>query len=222
MASCGFNRGFFYTEVKSPVDGYAGMTSYRVGALVGPTMVQPLITVSDNSEMYAYFSMTEKQILNLTAQHGSLDKALAAFPEVSLMLNDGSTYELKGKIDVISGIIDKTTGSISVRATFPNPGKRLMSGGNANVVIPYHKEICIVIPQEATYEIQNRAFAYKVVDGKAVSTAIQLFEINDGREYIVESGLQTGDVIVAEGAGLLREGSVVTAADNDTKQGKGE
>ncbi|MEY8686058.1 efflux RND transporter periplasmic adaptor subunit [Bacteroides sp. AN502(2024)] len=211
-----------YTEVKSPVDGYAGMTSYRIGALVGPTMTKPLITVSDNSEMYAYFSMTEKQMLNLTAQHGSLDKALAAFPEVSLVLNDGSTYECKGKVDVISGIIDKTTGSIGTRASFPNPGKRLMSGGTVNVSIPYRKENCIVIPQGATYEIQNRIFAYKVVDGKAVSTAIQVFEINDGREYIVESGLQTGDVIVAEGAGLLKEGIVVTAANNNTKQGKGE
>lgn len=211
-----------YTEVKSPVDGYAGMTSYRVGALVGPTMTQPLITVSDNSEMYAYFSMTEKQVLNLTAQHGSLDKALATFPEVSLVLNDGSTYEWKGKVDVISGIIDKTTGSIGARASFPNPGKRLMSGGTVNVAIPYRKENCMVIPQGATYEIQNRVFAYKVVDGKAVSTAIQVFAIDDGREYIVESGLQAGDIVVAEGAGLLKEGAVVTAADNDIKQGKEE
>ncbi len=211
-----------YTEVKSPVDGYAGMTSYRVGALVSSTMTEPMITVSDNSEMYAYFSMTEKQVLELTAQHGSLDNALASFPEVSLVLNDGSTYELKGKIDVISGIIDKTTGSISARASFPNPGKRLMSGGTVNVAIPYRKENCIVIPQEATYEIQNRVFAYKVVDGKAVSTAIQVFEINDGQEYIVESGLQAGDIIVAEGAGLLKEGTVVTPADNNIKQAKEE
>lgn len=198
------------------------MTSYRVGALVSSTMTEPLITVSDNSEMYAYFSMTEKQMLELTAQHGSLDNALASFPEVSLMLNDGSTYELKGKIDVISGIIDKTTGSISARASFPNPGKRLMSGGTVNVVVPYRKENCIVIPQEAIYEIQNRVFAYKVVDGKAVSTAIQVFEINDGQEYIVESGLQAGDIIVAEGAGLLKEGTVVAPTDNDTKQAKEE
>lgn len=211
-----------YTEVKSPVDGYAGMTSYRVGALVGPTMTKPLITVSDNSQMYAYFSMTEKQVLNLTAQHGSLDKALTTFPEVSLELNDGTTYELKGKVDVISSIIDKTTGSISVRASFSNPDKRLMSGGTVNVIIPYWKENCIVIPQEATYDIQNRIFAYKVVDGKAVSSAIQVFGINDGKEYIVESGLQIGDIIIAEGAGLLKEGTVVTTSNNDIKQRKGE
>lgn len=211
-----------YTEVKSPVDGNAGMTSYRVGTLVGPTMTEPLITVSDNSEMYAYFSMTEKQVISLTAQHGSLTKALAAFPEVSLVLNDGSTYELKGKVDVISGIIDKTTGSISARATFPNPGKRLMSGGTVNVAIPYRKENCIVIPQGATYEIQNRIFAYKVTERKTVSAAIKVFAINDGKEYIVESGLQAGDVIVAEGAGLLKEGTVVTSANNEIKPVKGK
>lgn len=193
-----------YTEVKSPVNGYAGMTSYRVGALVSSTMTEPLLTVSDNSNMYVYFSLTEKQVLALTAQHGSLDKALASFPDVSLVLNDGSTYETKGRVDVISGIIDKTTGAVRVRAVFANPDKRLMSGGAVNVVVPYYKENCLVIPQEATYEIQNRVFAYKVTDGKATSTAIKVFEINDGKEYIVEEGLQAGDTIIAEGAGLIK------------------
>lgn len=198
-----------YTEVKSPVDGYAGMTSYRIGALVSSSMSEPLIRVSDNSQMYAYFSLTEKQVLSLTAQYGSLDSVLISFPEVSLELNDGSTYEQKGKIDVISGMIE--TGTISMRAVFGNEDRRLMSGGSANVIIPYDRQQCIVIPQEATYEIQNRIFTYKVVDGKAVSTPIEVFKINDGSEYIVESGLQPGDIIVSEGAGLLKEGTVVTS-----------
>lgn len=204
-------NNYSYTEVKSPVDGYAGTTSYRVGALVSSSMTDALIDVSDNSDMYAYFSMTEKQVLALTAQYGSLDKALESFPEVSLKLNDGSIYELKGKVDVISGIIDKTSGTVSLRAVFANPNKRLLSGGAANVVVPYEKEQCLVIPQGGTYEIQNKIFAYKVVDGKAVSTPITVFEINDGAEYIVESGLQAGDIIVSEGAGLLKEGTVVAA-----------
>lgn len=203
-----------YTEVKSPVDGFAGMTSFRVGALVSPSMTEPLVTVSDNSQMYVYFSLTEKQVLALTSQYGSLDKALASFPEISLQLNDGSTYDCKGRIDVISGIIDKTTGTVRLRAAFDNADRRLMSGGNANVVLPYYREQCIVIPQEATFEIQNRIFAYKVVDGKTVSAPITVFEINDGREYIVEDGLSSGDVIVAKGAGLLRAGTVVTGNNN--------
>ena len=200
-----------YTEVKSPVDGYAGMTSYRIGALVSSSMTDPLIHVSDNSEMYVYFSLTEKQVLSLTAQYGSLDKALESFPEVSLELNDGSTYGQKGKIDVISGIINKTTGTIGMRAVFDNKDKRLMSGGSANVIVPYDRKQCIIIPQGGTYEIQNRIFAYKVVDGKAVSTPIEVFSINDGSEYIVEKGLEVGDVIVSEGAGLLKDGTVVSA-----------
>lgn len=209
-----------YTEVKSPVDGYAGMTSYRIGALVNPSMTEPLIRVSDNSDMYVYFSLTEKQVLSLTARHGSLDKALSAFHEVSLELNDGTVYEHKGKVDVISGIIDKTTGTVSLRAVFSNKDKRLMSGGSANVIVPYDRRQCIVIPQSATYEIQNRIFAYKVVDGKAVSTPVEVFEINDGTEYIVEKGLQEGDIIVSEGAGMLKEGTIVSASGNTVNNAK--
>lgn len=208
-----------YTEVRSPVDGFAGMTAFRVGALVSPTMSDPLITVSDNSDMYAYFSLTEKQVLALTAQYGSLDEALKSFPEISLQLSDGSIYESKGKIDVISGIIDKTTGSVRLRAIFANNNKRLMSGGAANVIMPYYRKQCIVIPQEATYEIQNRIFTYKVVNGKTVSAPITVFNIEDGKEYIVEDGLKTGDVIVAKGAGLLKAGVTVTS-EPDSKEGK--
>ena len=204
-----------YTEVKSPVGGYAGMTSYRIGALVSASMTDPLIRVSDNSEMYAYFSLSEKQVLTLTAQYGSLDQALASFPEVSLELNDGSTYAQKGKVDVISGIIDKTTGTVSLRAIFSNPDKRLMSGGSANIIVPYDRTQCIVIPQGGTYEIQNRIFAFKVIDGKAVSTPIEVFEINNGTEYIVEKGLQAGDVIVSEGAGLLKDGTIVSTPQDE-------
>lgn len=204
-----------YTEVKSPVDGYAGMTSYRIGALVSASMTDPLIRVSDNSEMYAYFSLSEKQVLTLTAQYGSLDQALASFPEVSLELNDGSTYAQKGKVDVISGIIDKTTGTVSLRAIFSNPDKRLMSSGSANIIVPYDRTQCIVIPQGGTYEIQNRIFAFKVIDGKAVSTPIEVFEINNGTEYIVEKGLQAGDVIVSEGAGLLKDGTIVSTPQDE-------
>lgn len=207
-----------YTEVKSPVDGYAGMTSFRIGALVSSSMTEPLITVSDNSEMYAYFSLSEKQVLSLTEQYGSLDAALKAFPEVSLELNNGTTYEQKGQVDVISGIVDKTTGTVSLRAVFNNKAKRLMSGGQANIIIPYERKKCLVIPQGATYEIQNRIFAYKVVDGKAVSTPIEVFKINDGKEYIVEAGLHVGDVIVSEGAGLLKEGTTVANNSKETKE----
>lgn len=200
-----------YTEVKSPVDGVAGMSSFRIGALVSPSMAEPLVNVSDNSHMYAYFSMNEKQALELAAEHGSVADALKSYPPVSLELKDGSTYDREGVIDVISGIVDKTTGTVSLRANFPNDKGRLLSGGSANVILSYSRPASLVIPQGATYEIQDRIFTYKVVDGTAVSTPIEVFKINDGKEYIVMSGLERGDTIVAEGAGLLKAGTKVTA-----------
>lgn len=208
-----------FTKVKSPVNGSAGMTSVRVGAIVS-AMGESLINVSDNSQMYVYFSLPEKEVLALTAEYGSIEKTIAAYPEVSLTLNDGSTYGHKGKIDVISGIVDKGTGTVSLRAVFSNPEGRLMSGASAMINIPYERKDCIVIPQEATFEIQDKIFTYKVVDGKATATQIKVFKVNDGKEYIVEDGLQVGDVIVAKGAGLLREGTPIAAASDSTKEGE--
>ena len=200
-----------FAKVSSPVTGVAGMTSIRVGTLVSSSMAEPLITVTDNSSMYAYFSLTEKEALRLIRQYGSIEKTIASYPPVSLILSDGSTYEIKGKIDAISGIVENSV--IRVRAIFDNPDGLLINGSSATISIPYTRENCIVIPQEATFEIQDKIFAYKVVDGKATSAMIEVFGINNGREYIVESGLSEGDVIVATGAGLMREGTLVVAAD---------
>lgn len=201
-----------YTVIKSPVDGIAGMSSYRVGDLVSSSMSSPMISVSDNSEMYAYFSMTEKQILALSRQNGSLTDALKAMPEVKLLLSDGSEYQEKGHIDAISGMIDTSTGSVTLRAVFPNSKNILRSGSTGNIKFPYTKKNCMVIPLTATYELQDKVFVYKVVDGKTQSTQVKVFEVNDGKEYIVESGLNMGDVIIAEGAGLLSNGILVNQA----------
>ena len=208
-----------YTEVKSPVDGVAGMTSYRIGALVGPTMSDALISVSDNSQMHAYFSLAEKQALELTSKYGSTDEALNSFAPIGLELSDGERYGEKGKIDVISGLVDKTTGAVSLRASFPNSDGRLLSGGSANVILTYDRPASLVIPQGATYELQNKIFTYKVVDGTTVSTPIEVFKINDGKEYTVLSGIEEGDTVVAEGAGLLKAGTrVVAMKENGAKQ----
>lgn len=215
-----------YTQVKSPVDGVAGMTSFRIGALVSPTMAEPLINVSDNSQMHAYFSIAEKQALELTARYGSLEEAVKSYPDITLELKDGMVYDQKGNIDVISGIVDKTTGTVSIRATFPNESGRLLSGGSANVVLPYDRPASLVIPQGATYEIQNKIFTYRVVDGTTVPTPIEVFKINDGKEYIVLSGIAEGDTIVSEGAGLLKAGVKVTAMKQNqastSQNGNGE
>ena len=171
--------------------------------------------------MYVYFSMTENQLLDLIRQYGSKDKALAQMPAIQLRLSDKSMYAHEGKVETISGVIDQSTGSVSIRAAFPNQEGLLHSGGAGNVVIPQQRDNVFVIPQAATYEIQDQTYAYKVIDGKAVSTLIRVSRVNGGQEYIVESGLAEGDVIVAEGAGLLREGMDIHpkgTADNQTKE----
>lgn len=208
-----------YTEVKSPSHGVAGMIPYRIGSLVNSSVTTPLVTISDDEQMHVYFSMTENQVLALSRENGSLKNALQAMPEVQLQLSDGSLYAERGKVDAISGIISSSTGAISLRALFPNPDRILRSGGSGNIVFPYEKKKCIVIPQAATYEIQDKIYVYKIVDGKTKSTQITLFNVNDGKEYIVESGLQTGDVIIAEGAGLLKNG-IEVKIDNDQEQKK--
>ena len=196
-----------YTVVKAPANGMVGTLPYRVGALVSASIPQPLTTVSDNSEMYVYFSMTENQLLNLTRKYGSI----ANTPDIQLQLNDGSIYDQTGRIESISGIIDTATGSVQLRAAFPNKGGLLHSGGAGSIILPVNYTDCIVVPQVATFELQDKVYVYKVVDGKATSSMIDVEKINNGREYIVKSGLVPGDVIVAEGVGLLREGTPIVA-----------
>lgn len=198
-----------YTVVKSPADGVVGTLPFRVGTLVGPNDATPLTSVSDNSEMYVYFSMTESQVLSLTRQFGSLENALQNLPSIELELNDGTIFPEQGRIEAISGIIDPNTGAITVRAKFPNRSRLLLSGGSGNVIMPYHHSDCIVIPQSATYEIQDKVFVFTVENGAAKSTMIDVFPISNGKEYVVESGIAPGDTIVAEGVGLLRDGSSI-------------
>lgn len=194
-----------YTLVKSPVDGVVGTLPFRVGTLVSPSDATPMTSVSDNSEMYVYFSMSESQVLSLKRQYGALENALQELPPVQLQLSDGTIYTEKGRIEAISGIIDPTTGSVTLRAKFPNRKRLLLSGGSGTVILPHRQEGCVVIPQHATFEVQDKVYAYKIENGVAKATIIGVFEISNGKEYIVESGLIEGDTIVVEGIGLLRD-----------------
>lgn len=198
-----------YTEVKSPSDGVVGAIPMREGTLVSPSMGVALTTVSDNREMYVYFSMTENQLLSMTRQYGSMDEALKAMPAVRLKLNDGSLYDQPGKVESISGVIDRQTGTISVRAVFPNEGGILHSGFNGAVVMPSVYKDVIVIPQAATVQLQDKYLVYKVVDGKAASTIVSVAPTSDGCEFVVTDGLKPGEEIIAKGAGLVREGTPV-------------
>lgn len=198
-----------YTEVKSPSDGVVGALPIREGVLVSPSMGTPLTTVSDNSQMFVYFSMTENQLLSMTREYGTMEEAVKSMPPVRLVLNDGSEFASEGKIESISGVIDRTTGTVSVRAVFPNEGGILHSGASGCVLLPSTYKDCIVIPQEATVQLQDKYLVYKVVDGKAVSALVSVEPVSNGREFVVMDGLKPGEEIVAKGAGLLREGMQV-------------
>ena len=195
-----------YTVVRSPLNGVASMIPWHVGALVSSTISEPLVTVADDHEVYAYFSVTESHAIDLVSQYGSIAQFVRQAPKVTLRTVGGTDYQQPGRIDAVSGTVDASTGAVSMRATFPNPNRLLRNGGNATVVMPTRLTQCIVVPQEATYELQNKVFVYRVVNGKTKATPVEVHRQNNGRDYIISSGLSVGDTIIAEGAGLLKEG----------------
>ena len=195
-----------YTEVKSPVNGVASMIPWHVGSLVSSTISEPLVTVADDHEMLAYFSITESQALDLMSRYGSIAQFIREAPAVKLLLSNGQPYDLEGRIDAVSGTVDAKTGAVTLRATFRNPSGLLHNGGSATVLVPTERKNCIVVPQKATYELQERTFVYRVIDGKTKATPVTVFQLNNGKDYIIEQGLSAGDTIIAEGAGLLKEG----------------
>ena len=196
-----------YTEIRSPSNGVVGRIFYRKGDLVGPSLQDGLTVVSDNRQMRVYFSMTESAVMQYLSEHKSLEEAVKQMPELRLQLPNGTIYEQQGRVESISGVVDERTGAVSVCARFDNPDGLLLSGGTGKIVIPTELHNAIVIPQEATYSIQDKVYVMKVIDGKAVSTIIQVESQNNGKEYVVISGLQEGDVIIAKGAGFVEEGT---------------
>lgn len=210
-----------FCTVTSPSDGVVGTFPYRVGSLVGPTTQQPLTTVSQIGDVYVYFSMTEKDLLAMTKAGTSLKDELQKMPEVQIQLADGSIYEQKGKVDAISGVIDANTGSVSMRAIFKNDKHILRSGGSANVIIPYTMNNVILIPQSATQEIQDKKFVYVLGnDNKVKYTEIQVADLNDGKSYVVTSGLKSGDKIVVEGVQLLKDGQEIKPITRQQQEAK--
>ncbi len=197
-----------YTEVKSPYDGVAGVVPYNVGALVSASIAEPLVTVASPNKMFARFAMSEADMLELTSGNRTVEEAIKNLPPVTLILSHGGEYEIKGKVDAISGVVDRETGSVMFRAAFENPNGVLRDGGVGRAVITKEIDNVIVIPKEATFELQNKVLAYKVVNGKATSTILTVESLN-GREYAVTSGLKVGDEIIAKGVGLVREGTPV-------------
>ena len=195
-----------YTVLRSPSDGVVGSLPFRVGDFVGPSTQGGLTTIADAHEMYVFFSLTERDAMSLIARYGSLDKAVAAFPPVILLTANGDTCTVKGRVESISGVVDSSTGSVSARAVFPNTDNHLLSGSTGSIIIPNEMKQVIVIPKSATYEIQDKTYAWRIVEGKAESKMISVQPTSDGKNYVVTSGLTVGDIIVAKGAGYVKEG----------------
>lgn len=199
-----------YTEIKSPSDGVVGTLPFRIGALVSPGMAQPFTVVSDNSEMYVYFSVSENKLRQLRARYGSIDKMISQMPEVSLQLNDGTLYNKKGRIETVSGVVNSTTGAVQIKALFPNPDRELLSGTIGNVILQGLNTDAILIPMTATVELQDKIIAYCLKDGKAEAAYLTVDRLNDGNHFVVKQGLSVGDTIITEGVGLVKEGMIVT------------
>lgn len=205
LASAQETLGFCY--VKSPANGVVGSLPYKVGALVSASSADALTTVSDVATVEVYFSVTEKDILDLTKTAGSTHAAISAYPPVKLLLSDGTAYKHPGKVTKVSGVIDASTGSVSMIARFPNPERLLKSGGSGTIVVPRDNSNAIVIPQTVTTEVQNKIFVYTVgKDNKVKYTEITVDPQNDGNHYVVTGGLHVGDRIVTKGITSLTDG----------------
>ena len=204
-------KNLSYTTVTAPVSGIVGAIPYKEGTLVSPSTL--LTILSNNSDMLAYFSLNEKTLLDLTdGGKRTIKQAIDSMPAVTLQLATGNIYPYKGKVVAISGVIDPTTGSAQAKALFPNPDGMLHSGNTGNILIPVEHDGIVEIPQNATFEIQDMKFVYVVGDSAKVhSRPITVAPLNDGKKYIVTSGLKPGEMIVTEGIGIsVADGMTIT------------
>ncbi len=215
-----------FCTVKSPTAGVVGSLPYKVGALVSASMQQPFTTISNGSNVDVYFSLNEKEVMELVRKEGSLQAAIATMPAVKLQLADGTIYGSEVKVVKASGVVDATTGSVSLIAAFPNPQKLIKSGGSGKIVMPYQATGAIIIPQDACVEVQDKYFVYKVgKDNKVKYSEITIDTQNDGQNYIVTSGLSKGERIVVYGVNMLQEGmeiKPISEADYAKKMKKAE
>ena len=208
-----------FCYVKSPAAGVVGTLPYKVGPLVNTASV--LTTVSNNSSMEVYFSLTEKDALAMSQTAGGQNAAISALPNVQLQLADGTIYNHDGKVTKMSGVIDASTGSVQVIALFPNPEKVLKSGGSGAIIIPKSNSEAIIIPQSCVSEVQNKKFVYILgKDNKVKYTEIKVDPQNDGNNYIVTDGLKVGDKYITNGITKLSDGMEIVPITPERYQQK--
>jgi len=194
-----------YTIIRSPQNGIIGSIPYKIGALVSSTTSSPLTILSDISNVYAYFSWDEKQLLSFSASiaGSTMQDKLNHLPLVTLLLADGTEYDKKGKLETASGLINTETGTASFKAVFPNPLGIIHSGASAVVRVYSTLDSALLVPQSASYEIQDKRFIYSVTaENRVISKSIVSQPTNDGQFLIVTAGLLKGDRILLNGSNL--------------------
>lgn len=200
-----------YATIRSPIDGYIGAVNFRQGSLVSPADPTPLTTISDTDEVYAFFAMNERDYLNFlqNAEGKRLSDKIKNFPPVELQLVNGQLYEEKGRIETVTGQVNRATGTVSFRATFPNPNRILANGNSGSIRIPKTYVDVPVVPASATYEQQGRVYVYRV-EGDSVAVSVPI-DVSDRVEnvVVVASGLEGGETIVVQGVGKLRSGTAI-------------
>ncbi len=200
-----------YTSVKSPVDGYIGRIPHRTGSLVGLTTAEALTVVSEIKDVYAYFSLSEFDFLRFKQQFAgsTLEEKIKNMPEVELLLPDGSVYTHKGKVQLAAGQFDNSIGAINFRAIFPNTEKLLRSGNTGKVRIAQLHNEALIVPQEATFEIQDKVFVLAVGDSNKVMTKPIIVGGKTSYYYFVQEGVKVGEIIIFAGGGNVRDGMVI-------------
>lgn len=203
------NQG--YALISAPVDGYVGRIPSKIGSLVGRNDVQALTVVSDIKEIYAYFSLSETDFQQFKNQFpgGTVEEKIKQLPPVELILADNTIYPQKGKVGTVEGQFNRTMGTISFRASFPNAGGLLRSGNTGKIRIAQQVSSALVVPQEATFEIQDKVFVFAVGDSNKVASKPITITGRSGNYYLVSKGLQAGEKIVYTGLDHLRDGAVI-------------
>lgn len=217
------NQG--YTLVSSPVNGVVGSIPFRLGSLVSGNNAEPLTTVSSIGNVYAYFALNEKQLLDFIkdSSNVSFQKKITQMPEVSLVLSDGTLYNKKGRIETINGLINTSTGSANIRAAFPNTDGLIRSGSSATVRIPKHIKNALLVPQSATFELQDKRLVIVLgADSTVKTAAVKVMQSTAGQYFVVTEGLKTGDIVVLEGVNTLKEGTKIKAAPVDAESVYGD
>ena len=194
-----------FSLIKAPIDGYIGRIPNRVGNLVTPSDATPLTTLSDINQVFVYFSLTEADYIAFTKEQGFQKNANS----VALVLADGSLYDQTGKLESASGNIDRTTGSIALKAVFANPQKLLRSGGSARVILKKAFNGALTIPMSSVKDIQDKYFIYLLSDSSKVKMKPFEIEGRSGSNYIIKSGVNAGDKIAINNIDQLNEGTVV-------------